>query len=171
MKKLLITSMLILSLGALVGCDEMPTTVEESKPTVKEDVKEEVKEPVKEEPKIDQFKLDLDSLLTSIDSSGYADFSKKYFGKEIIFDGVIDSVALLEGKNTRYSILLSYDGPNHTGPAFIIDDVGISSSSVRDLFKSGLMKPGQKVKVTANVSVYSAKSDTFGLSPTLIEAR
>lgn len=174
MKKITKFITVLLCTGMLFGCTtevaefESPKdvidTIKEEEKQAKEEVKEEPIEKTLAERMNDPDTLNYDNspelkrlLTTNATESEYAEFFTNNQFNIIQFDGGIDLIQLLEDKKTRYELLLrsgDYDPNTQTGPTFKVKDVGISESSVKELFLSGNGEVGKHVKIEAKIYGY-----------------
>lgn len=101
---------------------------------------------------------ELKKMLTT--SASYEEHKKFFTDNKyniIEFDGAIDLIELIPEKKTRYSLLLragEYDPNTQIGPTFKVKDVGVTESSVRELFLSGNGEVGKLVKIKATIYGY-----------------
>lgn len=82
------------------------------------------------------------------------------------FDGAIDVIELIDGKKTRYSLLLrsgDYNPDTVTGPPFLVKDVGATDPSVKPLFLSGNGEVGKNVRVVAKIYGFDKEAGTVEL--------
>lgn len=179
MKKLTKIMAVLLCTGMLFGCDTEVAEFDSVKDAV-ETAKQEEKEAVKNEEKIvpkektegerlknpDTFNFENNEelkrlLTTSVSDEEYDKFFNANKYNIVEFDGAIDVIELIEGKKTRYTLLLragDYDPNTVIGPAFKIKDVGASDQSVRDLFLSGNGEVGKNVKIKAKIYGFDANT-------------
>lgn len=176
----------LLCMGLLTGCktevaefdsvkDAIETAEKEEKQAQEEEKKE--KTPGERLNNPDTINIENNDELKSIlekniDAGSVKDFFENNEYNIIEFDGNIESIELIPGKKTRYTMLLrsgNFDDPK--GPVFIVKDVGAADSSVRDLFSSGNGEQGKNVKIKAKIYGYVEGSDAIELKLTYINTR
>lgn len=116
------------------------------------------------------------ALLSSTDSATFLEFSEKYEGQTIVFDGCISYVANHGDYNTRYDILLmggDYVDENtaNTGPQFKFEDVNTTDLGIKELYLPSYITPGTNVHIVAEVEEYKIDSDLFFLDPIQVTQR
>lgn len=171
MKKILgITLIMMLGLLA-VGCastnDITPTEPEEK---IEQPAEEEVE---KEEPKDEiltytneEFKY---HMTTTLDDEKYNEYFSSIEGQEVEFDGSIDMMQLLEGKNTRMELLITsgdYSETEVNGPYMKVEDIAYGPELSRDI-----QNQGTNVKVKAKIEGYDMDRSYLILDIISIEAR
>lgn len=113
-------------------------------------------------------------LTTTVSKEEYYKFVEDNQYNIIEFDGAIDLIELVSGKKTRYSMILragEYSENSIVGPGFIVKDVGASDASVRDLFRAGLGRVGQSVKIAAEIKGIDKGSELIELKLISISER
>lgn len=113
-------------------------------------------------------------LTTTVSKEEYYKFVEDNQYNIIEFDGAIDLIELVSGKKTRYSMILragEYSENSIVGPGFIVKDVGASDASVSDLFRAGLGRVGQSVKIAAEMKGVDKGSELIELKLISISER
>lgn len=115
------------------------------------------------------------SIKAEIDPA-YTEFSKKYKGKIIEFNGCIVHVTNHEDYDTRYDILLSagdYVDENtvNSGPIFKLEDVGVYDLGLSELYMPNFVSIGSNIVIRAEVKEFSNEKGVFELDPLSISER
>ena len=106
----------------------------------------------------------------------YLDFSEKYKGEKIEFDGCITYVVNHDEYDTRYDVLLSsgdYIDENtvNPGPIFKFEDVNTFDMGIKDLYLPDFISAGSDVHVIAEVESYDSDSGLFFIDPITVTDR
>lgn len=118
---------------------------------------------------------DLAYLLSANDTSTFGEFSDKYYGQQIEFDGNICAMANHGNYTTRYDLLIcagDFDENSMPGPSFKYEDINLSY----DFHLVGENQPdyigvGDNFHFVATVGYYDEDKNLFYLDPVSSELR
>lgn len=116
-------------------------------------------------------------LATKDDSSPlFTEFSEKYKGQQIEFDGHIDYIVNHGNYNTRWDLLLSVgdwvdENTVSPGPIFKFDDVNTFDMGIEDLSLPSYVSVGSNVHIVAKVDEFNEDAEIFLLTPVLVTER
>ena len=158
-------------------------TLEEETPKVDENLEEEKEQEYETEESVEEEVIlnvencpDLAAILETKDEFDprIGEFSEKYYGQKIEFDGYTADVARHENYNTRFDYLIcvgDYNDSSARGPYFQIRDVNYNDlnlvgENVPDTFGTGL-----NIHIVATVGTYSDMAGLFQIEPEKITMR
>lgn len=177
MKKLLGLTLIIVLGLCVVGCastnDITPTEPEDK---IEQPEKDEEKELIRnnmtgEEETVltmddDEFKTAMTSTLSDKE---YDEYFKSLAGRTIEFDGSLLAIDKLEGKDTRYELMIGSGDYNETtsmGPVMKVKDTAYG-----DGLNESVTEVGQNVKVRAVVYFYDMDNSYLEINPVSIDVR
>lgn len=104
----------------------------------------------------------LAEILSSFDPSNdeHLQFIKDNWKKTVTFNGAIDAADMIEGKNTRMSMILrvgDYDENSVSGPTLRVKDIGIHGEPLEGIGGALCANAGLNVKVTGRLYEYDEK--------------
>ena len=106
--------------------------------------------------------------------SSYLEFSQKYKGRTIEFDGRIDYITKHNDYKTRYDILVSagdYDPEHQIGPNFKFKNVNAADLDLGTLYLEDKISVGMNVRIVAKVGDFEPGSYLFFLNPVSVSKR
>lgn len=160
--------------GLLVGCDTDVISNEEKDTLVEalDDISKALDEASKSSDTIDELEEPdvltvenspmLAEILSSFDPSNseHLQFIKDNWEKTVVFNGAIDAADMIEGKNTRMTMILrvgDYDENSVCGPTLKVKDIGIYGEPLKGIGGVLCANAGLNVKITGRLYEYNEK--------------
>lgn len=113
-------------------------------------------------------------LLTNMECEDYTNFTNKYKGRTIEFDGRIDHIMKYKNYDTRYNILVGagdYDPNSIIGPPFQFKNVAAYDLDLGTLFLEDKIQVGKNVRIIAKVGEFNRDTGLFFLDPISVTER
>jgi hypothetical protein len=101
-------------------------------------------------------------------------FSEKYAGRTIEFDGNVAYLNKHENSDTRFDILISagdYNENTAVGPNFQFNDVGVYDLDLDTLYFEDVISIGKNLHIVAKIMKYNENSGLFELDPVAVKVR
>lgn len=101
-------------------------------------------------------------------------FSEKYAGRTIEFDGNVAYLNKHENYDTRFDILIGagdYNENTAVGPNFQFNDVGVYDLDLDTLYLEDVISIGKNLHIVAKIMKYNENSGLFELDPVAVKVR